>query len=93
MVGRAVETDDSSRAERKRQIHIEAKISQNLRLFLDATTAVETSVVPPFPFSESDARAMNESRSLEDLEIMVMLSLAGVSKRMEGPIERPDTHS
>lgn len=35
MVGSAVETENSSRADRKRQIHIEAKISRNLTLFSD----------------------------------------------------------
>jgi hypothetical protein len=35
MVGSAVETEDNSRAERERQIHIETKMSQNLAPFLD----------------------------------------------------------
>ena len=70
MVGSAVGIDDSSRAERKRQMHIEAKISQNLRSFEDGA-AVQTSV--GFLFSESEARTVSESRSLEVVETMIMI--------------------
>ena len=48
MVGSAVETEASSRAERERQIHIETKISQNLGLFLDGTVSSWTALSPFF---------------------------------------------
>lgn len=58
MVGSAVGIDDSSRAERKRHIHIEAKMSQNLRSFLGGVGVTEAPVVSTIPESCLESRSL-----------------------------------
>lgn len=57
-----METDGSPRAERKRQVRIEANItSQNWRPFWEGAAIEMTLAVPPFTELELESRAVGES--------------------------------
>lgn len=70
-----METDSSSRAERKRQVHIEVNItSQNWRLFWEGAAIEMMLVVPPFTELGLESQVVGESRLLKAIEIMAMSS-------------------
>ena len=81
MVGSAVETEDNSRAERERQVHIEAKMSQNLAFFLDGRAVFGWGAL-----SFSDGGVVRKSFGVsepEDMELSTNLAGYGSSQYYE----------